>query len=336
MHASIAAPGSQLLPGTSIAANGTTLWFTDQQGAMLDYLTAGGRMGSCVFSLNAPPPQAMISGADGNLWLLEAGSRAAIDRINPAGGAPVFPLAIGPGGAPAGLTVTPDGAAWFTQPAANTITRLWMDSVPGSATGTMQYFHLSPPDQSPQAIASSGGTIWFTEQANRVGHISPQGTITGIALPGRKPLGVAGIAATADGSAWLTEAAANRIVHVTAKGTIQQFTVPTPHAGLGAIAVSTSGAWFVEQRANKIGVVTPGGQVVEYRIPTPSSKPAGLTIAPDGAVWFTELAGERLGRVIPGSGITEFSTIAGTLNALSTPGTGTPYLSAGMAGSPPN
>jgi streptogramin lyase len=333
MRAAIAVPGTQLQPGTSITVNGNTLWFTDQQGVALDYLTADGQMGSCEFAMNGAEPQKLVSGADGTLWLLEAYGTA-IDRISPDGGVLSFPFNTAANGAPADLTVTSDGAVWFTQPSDNTVTRLWYGSTPGGVTGTMQHFHLAAPNQSPQTITSVGGSIWFSEQANRVGHISPQGTITSVALPGRKPVGVAGIAAASDGSAWLTEAAANRVVHVGANGVVQQFSIPTPDAGLGAITVSSTGAWFVEQRANKIGVVTPSGHIEEYSIPTPNSRPMALTIAPDGSVWFTELYGQNLGRVIPGSGISEFAAIAGTFNVLSGTRTGTPYLSAGMPGSP--
>jgi streptogramin lyase len=35
----------------------------------------------------------------------------------------------------------------------------------------------------------------------------------------------------------------------------------------------------------------------EYTLPTPNSYPQGLTVGPDGAVWFTEFSGDKIGRL---------------------------------------
>jgi hypothetical protein len=35
----------------------------------------------------------------------------------------------------------------------------------------------------------------------------------------------------------------------------------------------------------------------EYAIPTPGSQPIGITHGPDGAVWFAELAANKVGRL---------------------------------------
>jgi hypothetical protein len=50
---------------------------------------------------------------------------------------------------------------------------------------------------------------------------------------------------------------------------------------------------------NSIGLQAPspaswGG---EYAIPTPGSQPIGITHGPDGAVWFAELAANKVGRL---------------------------------------
>jgi virginiamycin B lyase len=56
--------------------------------------------------------------------------------------------------------------------------------------------------------------------------------------------------------------------------------------------------------ANKIGRFA-NGQFTEFAVPTRSAGLTALAIAPDGAVWFTELRGQRLGRLRDGV-ITEF------------------------------
>jgi virginiamycin B lyase len=45
----------------------------------------------------------------------------------------------------------------------------------------------------------------------------------------------------------------------------------------------------------------------EYTVPTPASLPALITAGPDGALWFTENQGNKIGRVTTGGSITEFS-----------------------------
>jgi len=57
-------------------------------------------------------------------------------------------------------------------------------------------------------------------------------------------------------------------------------------------------------QANKIGRFA-NGQFAEFPVPTKAAGLTALAIAPDGAVWFTELRGQRLGRLRDGT-ITEF------------------------------
>jgi hypothetical protein len=35
----------------------------------------------------------------------------------------------------------------------------------------------------------------------------------------------------------------------------------------------------------------------QFTIPTPNSHPAGITVGPDGAIWFTELGAGKIGRL---------------------------------------
>jgi streptogramin lyase len=48
------------------------------------------------------------------------------------------------------------------------------------------------------------------------------------------------------------------------------------------------------------------GSVKEFPVPTPSSGPQGITAGPDGAAWFTEFNGNKIGRVGANGGFTEF------------------------------
>lgn len=49
------------------------------------------------------------------------------------------------------------------------------------------------------------------------------------------------------------------------------------------------------------------GQVItEFPIPTALSGPEGITAGPDGNLWFTEAAANKIGRITPDGSITEF------------------------------
>jgi hypothetical protein len=47
--------------------------------------------------------------------------------------------------------------------------------------------------------------------------------------------------------------------------------------------------------------MTTTGRITEFPIPTPASEPGGIVAGPDGAVWFTEFFGNRIGRIEAGS-----------------------------------
>ena len=51
--------------------------------------------------------------------------------------------------------------------------------------------------------------------------------------------------------------------------------------------------------------------VTEFPLPVESSSPLGIATGPDGNVWFTEVAGSRIGRVTPAGQVVDFSTGAG-------------------------
>src|SRR5437764_9141592 len=46
--------------------------------------------------------------------------------------------------------------------------------------------------------------------------------------------------------------------------------------------------------------------ITDFPIPTASSGAASIAAGPDGNLWFTELAGNRIGRITPAGVVTEF------------------------------
>ncbi|HLW03622.1 MAG TPA: hypothetical protein VKT82_33555 [Ktedonobacterales bacterium] len=64
--------------------------------------------------------------------------------------------------------------------------------------------------------------------------------------------------------------------------------------------------------ASAIGRITPAGQITEFPVPTPQSVPWGITKGPDGNLWFTESFGNNVGYITPTGQAQEFSVGFGT------------------------
>src|SRR6266508_2541159 len=52
--------------------------------------------------------------------------------------------------------------------------------------------------------------------------------------------------------------------------------------------------------------------ITEFSVPTSNSGPHGITAGPDGALWFTEVNGNKIGRITTGGVITQFAISAVT------------------------
>jgi virginiamycin B lyase len=206
---------------------------------------------------------------------------------------------------PWGITVGPDGAAWFTAYASNQIGRI---NGAGIVTEYALPGYTQPFASEPYGIASGpDGALWFTElQGNQIGRITTSGVVTQYPVPtfASEP---EGITAGPNSALWFTEWNGNNIGCITTSGVITEYPVPTVNGGPVGIAAGSNGAlWFTEFNGNKIGSITTGGVITEYPVPTANSYPAGITAGPDGALWFTEYYGNKIGRITTSGVITEY------------------------------
>ncbi len=99
---------------------------------------------------------------------------------------------------------------------------------------------------------------------------------------------------------WFTEPRANRIGRISARGLIQEYSLPTRMSGpLGIASDWNGGAWFTEYLGNRIGHVDRDGKLTEFTIPTKNSGPFKIDVAPgqNGSAWFTERDANNVGFV---------------------------------------
>ncbi len=87
-------------------------------------------------------------------------------------------------------------------------------------------------------------------------------------------------------------------VRVTAAaGSIQPNTVTVSGGGSATISRNDSVT---------ISSIPVQGSITEYPVPTAASEPWGIAAGPDGAIWFTEFAGNKIGRITTAGVVTEY------------------------------
>jgi streptogramin lyase len=109
-------------------------------------------------------------------------------------------------------------------------------------------------------------------------------------------------------------------VACSAQVTITEYPVTTtPNSEPGGITKGPDGnLWFTELLGNKIAKITPAGVITEFPLSafsndpgscngkTGTNCPAYITSGPDGNLWFTEFAGNKIGKITLAGVITEF------------------------------
>jgi streptogramin lyase len=218
-----------------------------------------------------------------------------------------LPLAVG-----AGIAMLFSGAGPLTaHAAAHTVQ---------AGIGTIREFAVPTLSSTPNGIAAgSDGNLWFTEYtANKIGRITPSGTVTEFTITTPADSAPRQIAPGPDGALWFTEFSAGEIGRITTSGTITSYPLPGvdgPTAGpRGIVAGPDGNIWFTEYNSGKIGKIVPSEAVngtsdgiTEYTIATANSGPRGIEPGPDGNLWFTENNSSKIGKITTAGVITEYT-----------------------------
>jgi virginiamycin B lyase len=171
---------------------------------------------------------------------------------------------------------------------------------------------------------AADGNLWFTEfNADRIGRITPSGTVTEFTLPaGSGPLD---LITGPDGRIYFTERFADRIGRLNplagSNAAIQASFSDTFTTGITAGSGPTNitagpdaNLWFTEFNTDSVARLTLAtGAVTEFAVPGAGSGPAGITNGPDGALWFTEAGSGEIGRITTAGVVTnEFPLLIAT------------------------
>jgi len=154
------------------------------------------------------------------------------------------------------------------------------------------------------APAQDGG-VWYTAQGSgELGWLDPKtGEVKEVALgTGSSPHGVI---VGPDGAPWITDSGQNAIVRVDPKTfEVKKFALPTDrgNVNLNTAAFDKKGRiWFTGQ-GGVYGRLDPATSEMRVWSAPNGHGPYGITVTPDGAVYYASLAGSYVGRIDPETG----------------------------------
>jgi virginiamycin B lyase len=167
--------------------------------------------------------------------------------------------------------------------------------------GVMHVWEAPVPGSVPHDSAvDAKGNVWFTlQETGHIARFNPDTHEWKLFKVQTPDSGPHGLVPDAFGDIWFTENYAGKIGRLDPKsGAIAEFTPPSAKDPHTPVFGPDGGLWFTAQNSNVIET----GKIAEYGVPTQDAHPYGIVAADDGALWFCELSGGKLGRVNPASG----------------------------------
>ena len=163
-----------------------------------------------------------------------------------------------------------------------------------------------PPGTHPHDVAPApDGSIWYTAQiSGALGKLDPETSETR-----HIPLGSGssphGVIVGPDGAPWITDSGLNAIVRVDPQTEeVQIFPLPAEsgYANLNTAAFDPNGIlWFTGQNGIYGRLDPSSGDMQVFEAPR-GRGPYGITVTPDGSVYYASLAGSYVGRIDPQTG----------------------------------
>ena len=200
---------------------------------------------------------------------------------------------------PVGIAVSRDGTVWFTLEGSNTLGLV--------RNGHLQKLPKGADSVEPLGLAiDDAGHAWYTEAPKqRISRASTDGTIASFALA--TPVARLGrLAVAPNGDVWFAETSLVSVTQLR-EGRLTRHVLGslTPTAPMDAapfgIAVSSEGhVWATLQNANKLLRISTGGEKTAFDVPTHGSGLGDVAVGIDGAVWFVEIAANKIGRFAAG------------------------------------
>ena len=248
------------------------------------------------FSTSPHTVFAMADAADGNMWYVDGSN--VVSRLTTAGVSTPYSVG-GAGTSFTSISEGPDGNAW----ALDTANGELYDVSPNGVT-LNTYLVGCAQCVSVTFSASSPGVVYVTDDASpatRVWILGPSSNPVAITLQHVNPQA---IAVDASGNVYVADG--TNTIETIESGVVNAHGVlnlPVNTAPRG-IAIDGAGNLWVTGSDNDtiVKVTAPSTaspSTYSYAIPTASSTPIGITLGPDGRIWFTEFSAGKIGVIQP-------------------------------------
>ncbi len=208
-----------------------------------------------------------------------------------------------------GLAAAPDGSVWFPyaraksdgSPIDSWVGRFTAQGVFSTwklpTTDGFRFYQFGAIGHSDIAYGPDGN-VWFTENSgNKVGKITPNGTITEYPLTGFAAPSV--IVAGPDGNLWFTESGIHKIAKMTTAGNITEYPLAAGTYPIGLTVGADGNLWFAQAGNHMIGRITTAGAITTYPLGAGHQYPMHIERGPDDALWFTLVTSKEIGRLEP-------------------------------------
>jgi streptogramin lyase len=276
------------------------LWFSEHSTGKIVKFNPNGNASLFVIPSPGAFVLALAPGPDGNVWFPVSG-QAFVGRIKPAGKIKLF--ATPTSNSNSNDTVAgPDGRLWFVTNF-NGLGRT-------TTAGKTDYLPVLDNNDQPTGITvGPDGNIWYVEwgqpaggQSPSVGRMKTNGT-------GVKEFDVGfgtfsnsfGIESGADGNIWFADPQRHRIGRIATNGTGQTFFTTGLTGDPITIIAGPDGNLYFGETQGRVGRITTAGVITEFGIPgaegTSNFPVLGLTVGPDGNIWFANDAHAQIGRL---------------------------------------
>ena len=206
---------------------------------------------------------------------------------------------LGPGAAPHGVTVGPDGAAWVTEGGQNAIGRYM-------PTGGRSRVELHMVTGKPNAnlntpVFDKEGTLWFTGQGGVIGRFDPRSEKME-AWDAPRGYGPYGIAVTPQDTVWYVSLAGNYLAQIDrVSGKPRIVEPPTPQQGARRVWSDSRGRlWISEWNSGQVSVHDPrDASWKSWKLPGDRPRAYAVYVDSTDAVWLTDFAANAIVRFDP-------------------------------------
>jgi virginiamycin B lyase len=183
--------------------------------------------------------------------------------------------------------------------------RLPRSSEAVDSTSVIEEFPLPSAGSAPWGITTGrGGAIWFTESGGgRIGRLDPRNPrhVEEFPLPDRESE-PRSITSAPDGALWFYESKAKKLgrMEPAAPHSVKEFLTPSAQFYVFGVAADGAGSVWFTQGQRRIGRIAARPPHAISELPV-RGYPMGITIGPDGDVWFAMVSWNSIGHIRPKS-----------------------------------